>query len=279
MLLQLLKGELMYNQSNNSTTNWQKVYEVIKESGGWGYLSKIIVKCLCSEIGDIQNKKIIEVGSGSGRNSLELAKKGAYVTLLDYAKDVLNVTKYYFKQNKLNAEYVNASLFEMPFPDDTFGVVWNAGVMEHWVGSEQVNALKEMIRICKKEGVVITLNPYAGSLLHKSGKWILKKLGRYPFVNEIDVQTLEQQMKKAGGNIIKREYSTGFFVLFVGAFLRLSLLPFGKIFLLPFKLLNSFFSYMDSNFLGRFFYRVDRYLSKLLGGYLLVSVIKKKNER
>ncbi len=257
------------------TTDWDNVYAHSVESGGWPYLSKVIVRTLADEIEDMNRMKIIEAGSGSGRNSLKLAKKGAEVTLLDNSLNTLKRTKVYYSQQSVTANFIQGDIFHMPLSDNSFDLVWNSGVIEHWSGEEQVNCLKEMIRVCKENGLVVTLSPYAGSVVHRLGKWLLLKLGKYSYVDEINIQSLEYPATKAGGSLVQDEYSIGFIVLFVGLFLQLRLLPFGKIFMIPFRILNSFFAYLDSTYIGSYLYQFDKYLSKLFGGYLLVSVIRK----
>ena len=42
---------------------------------------------------DIKNKKILEVGSGSGRDSVYMAKLGADCYLVDYVEDPLKIAK------------------------------------------------------------------------------------------------------------------------------------------------------------------------------------------
>lgn len=49
-----------------------------------------IVSDLC---GKIKEKQVLEIGGGTGRFSIELAKKGANVTSLDPAKAMLMVTR------------------------------------------------------------------------------------------------------------------------------------------------------------------------------------------
>ncbi len=257
-----------------SITDWENVYRVNIQSGGWSYLSRVITRTLNQETNGVRNKRLVEPGSGSGLNSLRLAKIGARVALLDLSFNALSRAKNLFMEQKQDADFIQGTIFEIPLKNGTFDVVWNAGVIEHWVGDKQVECLREMIRLCRPDGgKVITLNPYSNSILHMAGKRALMKVGKYHYTDEVNIKSLEDQVIKASGRLIKAEYSIGFFVLFAGLFLQLTSFPLGKLFLIPFWLLNGIFTLLDMSFLGEFVYHIDKLLSKRFGGYLLVSVI------
>ena len=257
-------------------TNWEKVYENSTESGGWSYLANIEIRTLKKHIGDFNGVKMIELGSGSGRNSFRLANLGAIVSLLDLSQEVLNRSKSYFDANNVSGNFIQGNIFDIPIQDDKFPVVWNAGVIEHWVGDEQVKVIREMLRISSKDGFVITLNPNKSSL-HEYIKKILMFFGQYAYTDEENIKTLEFQAQKAGGQLSQKEYSIGFFVLFVGFFIQFkSNKVFGKLAYGIFTVLNNIFTTIDESPLGGFLYQLDKFLCRIFGGYLLVSIIKKK---
>lgn len=257
-------------------TDWDKVYENSYQSGGWSYLSRMIIRTIEHELGNVKGKKMIELGCGSGRNSLRLAKKGADVALLDLSQQVLDKAHGTFDREGVSAQFIQGNIFDIPVADNTFPVVWNAGVIEHWVGDEQVECIREMLRICTMDGIVVTLNPNKRSFFHEYGKKVLGLFGQYAYTDEENILTLETQAVKAGGKLQKKEYSIGFFVLFVGLFIQFRA---NKIIGPPtffiFKILNKIFTVLDASFLGKPLYSLDKLLCKIFGGYLLVSVLKK----
>lgn len=228
------------------------------------------------KIGNIKDKRILEAGSGSGRISLRLAKENAVVSLLDNSAHAINFSKDLFEKAGERLNIACASIHAMPYNNETFDVVWNAGVIEHFVGKEQKEVLREMARVCKKGGLIITINPYAKSILHSFGKFIIEKMKRYPFGDEVPVTTLKGISDTLGCELKKDEYSIGFIVLWVGMFKRLTLLPMGKVFKLPLSILNEVFCYLDSSFFGQILKKIDRFASKLFGEYLLVTIFKKR---
>ncbi len=168
-------------------------------------------------------------------------------------------------------------MFHIPCADSSHDIVWNSGVVEHYLDDELRAALREMARVSSRDGEVIVIVPYADSILHTIGKAFIEKMVVYPFGGEYPIKTLEPELKAINCKFVKEEYSAGFFVLFVGAFKRLMLLKGGIIFKPFYASLNRLFMYlsMRSSLAGAL-RKLDLIFSKLFGGYILVSVLRKE---
>ena len=57
------------------------------------YLNSFEKRKLIPLLGEINNKKILDVGAGTGRISIQLAKHGGHVTSVDISSEMLNVLK------------------------------------------------------------------------------------------------------------------------------------------------------------------------------------------
>lgn len=256
---------------------WDKVWINPINLETWDYLSQVVYETLAIEIGSLQNKKIIEVGSGSGRISNRLAKDGAEVTLLDISSQAIEEEKRLFRETNVPGKIIKGSLFEIPCLKSSHDVVWNSGVVEHYLDQELLSALREMARVSKYDGKVVVIVPYAGSFLHTLGKAFIEIFVEYPFGGEYPIKTLKSELRLISCDFIKKEYSVGFFVLLVGAFKRLMLLKGGVIFKPFYHLLNRLFLYLSSeSSLAENLRKWDLKFSKLFGGYLLVSVFRKR---
>ncbi len=255
-------------------SDWKQIWGD-KKIPEWDYLSQVILSVLESEICDFRDKKILETGSGTGRISLRLAKRGAKIYLMDKEPEAIAFSRKIFNEEKIPASLNLASILDMPYASDTFDIVWNAGVIEHFTGDVQKSSVREMLRVCKKGGLVVTLNPYAKSFLHSIGKSIIERITDYPFTDEVPITTLSAYVTELGCRLKKSEFSVGFIVFISGMFKRLSLLPAGFIFNLIFEGCNRLFCLLDNSFLRRPLRKVDLWLSRLFGGYLLVTVFEK----
>jgi len=108
---------------------------------------------------------ILEPGCGSGKFSLVLASLGHRVIVSDYVFDVLRGVQ--ATQERLGEAWpgqlgglCRGSLERLPFPDDTFDLVINEGVVEHWLDDrERLMVLREMVRVTRSGGVVAMLVP------------------------------------------------------------------------------------------------------------------------
>ncbi|MEM4505318.1 MAG: class I SAM-dependent methyltransferase [Candidatus Bathyarchaeia archaeon] len=189
---------------------WENIWKHEKISE-WNRLCQIIFEVLQRELKSFEGKRIIEAGCGSGRVSLRLAQHGADVYLLDICKEAVKYAKNISQKKKLNANVniIRASIFNIPFRDDCFDIVWNAGVLEHFLSYEQLYALKEMKRTCKNGGSIIIMVPYSKAVFYRVGKFYQERRRRWKWGYERPFKTLRQLYNKAAIHL-KREFNVGF---------------------------------------------------------------------
>lgn len=259
------KPRLITADSNRWDSIWARGG---KEKNDWDYLSEVIYQVLKREIGDFKGKDIIETGSGSGRISLKLAKLLGRVALLDYSLIALNISGNMFSHNKLEGSFIQGDILNMPIKDSSYDVAWNAGVMEHYPYGQQSKILRNLVRISKKDGLIITLNPYSRSIVYNLGKKLLIMLNRWIFGKEYPIRSICDIYTRDDRNCDIKEYSIGFIVCFVDSY---KFLP-GKLQQLKIvKRLSKIFIKLAPQLVG-----LDKFLSGIFGGYLIVSVIRKK---
>lgn len=101
---------------------------------------------------------IIDIGSGAGRYSLELLKKGYKVSLLDISNNELEIAKRKIEESNLIAEkYYCKSALELDFlQDETFDGALVMGPLYHIHSLEdRQKVLQDTYRILKKNGVAL----------------------------------------------------------------------------------------------------------------------------
>lgn len=85
------------------------------------------------ECGNVGNKSILDIGCGSGRIALPLAKKGAKVTGIDYSPRMIEMANAYLKELNatVNAEFLCTDFME-DFPDNqSFDITLALGVLDY----------------------------------------------------------------------------------------------------------------------------------------------------
>lgn len=111
--------------------------------------------------------KVIDIGCGSGRHSIELAKEGFNVDSIDFSKEAVNLAKKWAKSEDLKIKFKEGNIHKkLPYRSNTFdGAVVIDSI--YYENSEAVNfTLDEIKRILKPEGILfITLPTQVGNPL------------------------------------------------------------------------------------------------------------------
>ena len=139
---------------------------------------------------DLSGKSILEVGSGAGRFSkVVLEKTKALLFSIDYS----NAVTANYKNNKKIAperfKLFQASIYEMPFPDNSFDKVFCFGVLQHTPDFDA--SVKALIAKAKPGGeIVVDFYPIKGWWTKINAKYILrpitKKLSHERLLNLIE---------------------------------------------------------------------------------------------
>jgi SAM-dependent methyltransferase len=99
----------------------------------------------------ISNQKILEVGAGTGRDSIALSKLGADVCILDYSKESLRLARASMDDQKI--KLLRADARSCPIRADYYDIVFHQGLLEHFRSPYVL--LCENYRILKKGGLLV----------------------------------------------------------------------------------------------------------------------------
>jgi len=128
------------------------IYDIERFSTLQGaYSDKTQKEIVLSMVDSWDEKRILEVGCGTGRFSIEIAKNGALVTGLDPSRTMLKQVE----NKKCNAEInlVNGHGYELPFKDGALDGCVCINVINH---IEDYNKLiSEISRVLRKDGFMI----------------------------------------------------------------------------------------------------------------------------
>lgn len=148
------------------------------------YFCRIFEKDI-RKITNNQRGRVIELGCGSGVLSAQLAQKGYDVTVLDISTEALKTAKRNFLKKQAKGKFIQGDILDMHFKPNSFDIVWNQGVIEHFDNIPKV--VSEMYRLVKKSGYLIVFVPAFNSPLHMLYR-ILNKLNLkslWPFDDQI----------------------------------------------------------------------------------------------
>tara|TARA_A100001015_G_C15032062_1_gene733888 strand:+ start:2055 stop:2921 length:867 start_codon:yes stop_codon:yes gene_type:complete len=99
-----------------------------------------------------KGKKLIETGCGRGTLSNYFALDGWDVTLLDYNESVIDVAKKIFSTQNIDVNYKVGDALDLPYEDESFDVITNIGLLEHFDDSALQKLLDEQTRVLSKDG-------------------------------------------------------------------------------------------------------------------------------
>lgn len=103
--------------------------------------------------GAVAGALVLEVGAGSGRDTLGLVRAGARGVVLDYSPASLALVRDQARAQGLTVHLVRADALAMPFRDGAFAVVFHQGLLEHF--RDPMPLLRENARVTRRGGRVV----------------------------------------------------------------------------------------------------------------------------
>lgn len=117
-----------------------------------GYLNSFEKGRISGVLGDLKGKKVLDVGAGTGRLTVELARAGAEVTALDVSEEMLKV----LKRKNAQIETVVGEAEDLLFGDNIFDFVTAAFLVVHL--KDPISFFNEVYRVLKVGGKFLVTN-------------------------------------------------------------------------------------------------------------------------
>lgn len=150
--------------------------------------------------------KVLEIGCGSGTTTLALATAGRVCTAIDYSAASVNLLKKAAEILKLSVRtYVCDARKNLPFKDNEFDFVFQAGLLEHFSREERVELLKLWRPVGKN---MVSMIPNANSVPYRIGKSLQEKSGDWQYGQELPQSSMITEFIEAGYQDV-REYTIG----------------------------------------------------------------------
>ena len=123
----------------------------------------------------VRQSKVLEVGAGTGRYSIALAREGMDVTAVELVENNLAVLRENSKGLENIQSYQGDATDLSRFPDNSFDVTLFFGPMYHLYEEDEVNrAIDEAIRVTKPDGVMMFAFISVFAIMYANyfyGKW------------------------------------------------------------------------------------------------------------
>ncbi len=115
-------------------------------------------------LGNLEGKKVIEMGCGTGELSVLLAKSGAAVSAFDISPGTINIARRRAELNNVadDIDFHVAVAENLPFEDETFDIGFGLAILHHL---DVELASMELHRVLKIGGVAVFSEPLANNPL------------------------------------------------------------------------------------------------------------------
>lgn len=120
-----------------------------RESKSWkgGHYSLELLKSL-------KRGRLLDAGCGSGKYALPLRMRGFDVVAIDVSLDALKSAGERGSNRKLDIGLLAANVYQLPFSESSFDIIWCYGVLQHLLLKERELAVCEFWRVLRKGGLL-----------------------------------------------------------------------------------------------------------------------------
>lgn len=132
--------------------SWDNIYKQTgkKYTSSLAYWPKLIKLLERAEV-----KRVLDVGCGSGKHILSLAREGFEVCGIDSSPEAVNLAKNRFSEAGLKAKILTHSMHnKFPYKDEFFDAAISLRTLNHGFLYQIKKTIAEITRVTKKEGMV-----------------------------------------------------------------------------------------------------------------------------
>ncbi|WP_394831402.1 methyltransferase domain-containing protein [Pendulispora rubella] len=106
------------------------------------------------QLGNVHGLSVADVGCGTGRHAIRLAREGAKVTALDFSSGMMGRAKE--KAVGCSVDFVMHDLrMPLPIPDRSMDRVISCLVIDHFHAAQLPTLFRELGRICRQDGFIL----------------------------------------------------------------------------------------------------------------------------
>ena len=149
--------------------------KLFRKVAPWYRLLDLIAKgCrkrFCRFLDAVEQKAVLDVATGTGKQAIALFKKGAVVTGVDLSADMLRYALMNDQSGKINFVKANGAL--LPFDNDQFDITVMSFALHCMTQDVRSKTVDEMIRVTKKGGQIAYIDyckpaTIAGKLMYRA---------------------------------------------------------------------------------------------------------------
>ena len=118
-------------------------------------------------------RNILDAGCGIATDGARFARAGARYTGLDQSCPALALARQRFALEELEGTFVQGSVSDLPFPDQSFDLVYSHGVVHHVPDTEK--AISEFHRVLRAGGTALVMVYHRNSLNYRLNIMVVRR--------------------------------------------------------------------------------------------------------
>ena len=153
-----MNNSINTGQERSSVQHWDDVYKNVQRFKSLYLYNQQLLDVITRSLGNkLKDKKILEVGCGKGKESLELSRAGAEVTGIDFSHNAISSLKNIIEATSSKMTALQCDARNLPFQGNSFDLVFSQGVIEHFTNPQPL--LREQFRVLKPGGIIVVEVP------------------------------------------------------------------------------------------------------------------------
>src|SRR5258706_3306608 len=127
-------------------------------------------------LGNVEHSRILDLGTGTGRAAMALARRGAHVTGVDASSQMLSVARHRASEERLPIEFSEGDAHALVFPDRAFDAAVCFRLLMHV--PDWRRSIRELCRVAATRLVFDYPSATSSAALHAALRRATAALGR-----------------------------------------------------------------------------------------------------
>lgn len=127
---------------------------------------------------EYKDKNVLELGAGTG----------AFTPQGFSSLTVTDINQSYLDQIQVSCQKIVTSATVLPFADESFDMIFSAGLFHHLSDQEYIQSMKEIRRALRQNGVFINLDNIPPTRFYRVIAFLIRKMDRGRFVRKSSQQ-------------------------------------------------------------------------------------------
>jgi ubiquinone/menaquinone biosynthesis C-methylase UbiE len=176
-------------------------FDQLRFSGPIGtLLAETQEKVIVEFLPDVAGRTVLDVGTGTGRGALALARRGARVTGLDASSQMLDIARQRAGEEQLDIDFREGDAHDLGFPDRSFDAAVSLRVLMHT--PDWRRCLGELCRVARERVVFDYPALLSVAALQAAGRRVAAAFGsRTEAYRVLSARAVREELEKHGFSV------------------------------------------------------------------------------